>query len=69
MQLALTTQTSCDFVFYTSKGLVIDRVFYDKEHWGKLEKSILAVYFYYIQMKLLQHKVTYILTHEQVLQM
>ena len=69
MQLALTTQTSRDFVFYTSKGLVIDRFFYDKEHWGKLEKSILAVYFCYIQMKLLQHKVTYILTHEQVLQM
>ena len=46
MQLALTTQTSREFVFYTSKGLVIDRVFYDKEHWGKLEKSILAVYFY-----------------------
>ena len=68
MQLALTTQT-CDFVFYPSQGLVIDRVFYDKEHWGKREKSILAVYFCYIQMKLLQHKVTYILTHEQVLQM
>ena len=48
MQLALTTQTSRDFVFYTSKGLVIDRFFYDKEHWGKLEKSILAVYFYYM---------------------
>ena len=47
MQLALTTQT-CDFVFYTSKGLVIDRVFYDKGHWGKLEKSILAVYFHYM---------------------
>ena len=32
MQLALTAKAWCDFVFYTSKGLVIDRVFYDKEH-------------------------------------
>ena len=60
MQLALTTQTWCDFVFYASKELVIDRVFYDKEHWGKLQKSI---------MKLLQHKITYSLTHNQVLKM
>ena len=29
MQLALTTQTWCDFVFYTSKGLVIDRIRFD----------------------------------------
>ena len=32
MSLTLTTQTWCDFVFYTSKGVVIDRNFYDKEH-------------------------------------
>ena len=48
MQLALTTQAWCDFVFYTSKGLVIDRVFYDKEDWGKLQKSILDFYFHYM---------------------
>ena len=48
MQLALTTQTWCNFVFYTSKGLVIDRVFYDEEHWGKLQKSILDFYFHYM---------------------
>ena len=49
MQLDLTTQTWCDFVFYTSKGLIIDRVFYDEEeHWGKLQKSILDFYFHYM---------------------
>ena len=48
MQPALITQTWCDFVFYTSKGLVIDRVFYNKEHWGKLQKSILDFYFHYM---------------------
>ena len=48
MQLALTTQTWCDFVFYTSKGLVKDRVFHDEEHWGKLQKSILDFYFHYM---------------------
>ena len=37
-QLALTTEKWCDFVFYTSNGLVIDRFFYDKEYWGKLQK-------------------------------
>ena len=46
--VALTTKTWCDFVFYTSKGLVIDRVFYNKEHWGKLQKSILDFYFHYM---------------------
>ena len=48
MQLALTTQTWCDFVFYTSKGLVTDGVFYDKEHWCKLQKFILDFYFRYM---------------------
>ena len=48
MQLALTTQTWCDFEFYTSKGLVIDRVFYDKKHCGKLQESILDFYFHYM---------------------
>ena len=48
MQLALTTQTWCDFVFYTSKGLVTDGVFYDEEHWCKLQKSILDFYFRYM---------------------
>ena len=48
MQLALTTQTWCDFVFYTSKRLVTDRVFYDEEHWCKLQKSILDFYFRYM---------------------
>ena len=32
MQLTLTTQTWWDFVFFKSKGLVIDRVFYNKKH-------------------------------------
>ena len=48
MQLALITQTWCDFVFHTSKGLVIDRVFYDEEHWEKLQKFILDFYFHYM---------------------
>ena len=48
MQLALTTQTWCGLVFYTSKGLVINIVFYDKEHWSKLQESILDFYFHYM---------------------
>ena len=38
MKFTLATQIWCDFLFYTSKGLVIDRFFYDKEYWGKLQK-------------------------------
>ena len=46
MQLALTVQTWCNFVFYTSTGLVTDRAFYDKEQRDKLHKSILKFSFH-----------------------
>ena len=49
IQVALTRKTWCGFVFYTSKDLVIGRIFYDKEHWGKLQKSVLDFYFYYMK--------------------
>lgn len=48
MQLALTCQTWCDFVFYTSKGMVIDRVQFDAVYWEKLQSSILSFYFKYV---------------------
>ena len=32
MQLALSYQTWCDFILYTSKGLVIDRVEFDEKY-------------------------------------
>ena len=31
-QLPLTTQSWCDFIFYTSKGLIIHRVQFDEAH-------------------------------------
>ena len=40
-QLALTTQSWCDFTFYTSKGLIIHRVQFDEAHWHKLQTKIL----------------------------
>ena len=48
MQLALTTQTWCYFVFYTSKGLVIDRIRFDKDYWEELVSKILNFYFTYM---------------------
>ena len=48
MQLALTTQTWCDFIFFTSKGMVIDRIRFDAEHWRKLCDKILKFYFDYM---------------------
>ena len=48
MQLAATCRTWGDFVFYTSKGLVIDRVLFDKEYWENLQRNILGFYFKYM---------------------
>ena len=45
MQLALTTQTWCDFILYTNKGLIIDRVKYDEEHWFELREKLHKFYF------------------------
>ena len=44
MQLALTTQSWCDFVLYTNKGLVIDRILYDEKHWYDLREKLLNFY-------------------------
>ena len=54
MQLALTTQTWCDFVFYTSKGLVIDRIRFDKDYWEELVLKILNFYFTYMFDQLIE---------------
>ena len=48
MQLAVKTQSWCDYIFYTSKGLIIHRVQFDEAHWHKLQTKILNFYFEYI---------------------
>ena len=48
MHLALTTQSWCDFIFYTSKGLIIHRVHFDEANWHKLQTKILNFYFEYM---------------------
>lgn len=45
MQLALTTQSWCDFVLYTNKGMVIDRIRYNESHWFVLREKLLQFYF------------------------
>lgn len=45
MQLALTCQTFCDFIFYTNKGMVIDRVNFDKSSWDEISERVLKFYF------------------------
>ena len=45
MQLAITTRTWSDFIFYTSKGMVIDRVIFDENHWENLRENILNFYY------------------------
>ena len=48
MQLALTTQSWCDFVLYTNKGIVIDRVRYNEQYWFKLQDKLLNFYFNFL---------------------
>ncbi|XP_057294057.1 uncharacterized protein LOC130622600 [Hydractinia symbiolongicarpus] len=54
MQLAITCQTWCDFIFYTSKGLVIDRVPFDMKYWQELQKNILRFYFTYMLPQIIE---------------
>ena len=54
MQLALTTQTCCDFVVYTSKCLVIDRIRFDKDYWEELVPKMLNFYFTHILDQLIE---------------
>ena len=48
MELALTCQSFCDFVFYTNKGMVIDRVEFDESAWNKLSIRVLKFFFNYL---------------------
>ena len=48
MQLALTCQSFCDFIFYTNKGMLIDRVELDESAWNKLSERVLKFYFNYL---------------------
>ena len=52
MQLALTTKDWCDFILYTGKGVVIDRILYDPEHWKKIQKFAANFYFEYMLPRL-----------------
>ena len=45
MQLALSGCKWCDVIVYTLKGLVIDRVYFDQDHWVKLMSRINHFYF------------------------
>ena len=48
MQIALSTQTWCDFILYASKGMVIDRIPFNSVHWEHLKCNILKFYFTYM---------------------
>ena len=48
MQLALTTKSWCDFILYTNKGMVVDRIRYDENHWFALREKLLNFYFHFL---------------------
>ena len=48
MQLALTCQSFCDFIFYSNKGMVIDCVEFDESACNKLSEMVLKFYFNYL---------------------
>ena len=54
MQLALRTKTWCDFVLYTGKGMIIDRVMFDPEHWANIQKFAIDFYFQNMLPKLVE---------------
>ena len=56
MQLGVTTQSWCDFVLYTKKGLVIDRVRYDHEHWKMLQNRLARFYFKFMLPEIVLNK-------------
>ena len=45
MQLALTKQSWCDLIFYTSRGLIIHRLQFEETHWHRLQTNF---YFQYM---------------------
>ena len=47
MQMALTGTSWCDFVVYSQKSLIIDRVYYDDQHWRNIQRKIYEFYFKY----------------------
>ena len=56
MQLALSTQSWCDFVLYTNKGLVIDRVRYDPNYWEIIRGKLLEFYFKFLLPELVKEQ-------------
>ena len=48
IQLALTCQSFCNFIFYTNKGMLIDRVEFDESVRNKLSERVLKFYFNYL---------------------
>ena len=56
MQLALTTQTWCDFIFYTAKEIAIDRIKFDHSYWISLKEKIFSFYFMYMLPELRERK-------------
>ena len=48
MQLALTCQSFCDFIFYAIKGMVIDQAEFVESAWNKLIERVLKLCFNYL---------------------
>ena len=46
-QMALTGTKWCDFIVYTSRGLSIERIPFDKERWSYVRALLHRTYFHY----------------------
>ena len=49
----ITNRVFCDFVMWTKKGLVIQRIHHDVRFWEKLEKKLTA---FYVLPEILTHR-------------
>ena len=53
-QLGVSCQSWCDFVLYTNKGLIVDRIKFDRNHWNQLKEELLQFYFKYYLLCLIK---------------
>ena len=43
--MGVTGAQWCDFIVYTSKGMSIERIPFDREYWNNLKRTLKSYYF------------------------
>ena len=48
-QLAITKREWCDFIVYTQKGYLIEKIYLDRDYWSALEESLEWFYIHHLK--------------------